>query len=311
MARITNLPDLKYKPFGGAFCTHDVDLCASRDLIIRNFTEKNNYLADNAEEIKRTYLSTYKTWMFSSFRNIKGFEDFSEACFTNGTTHTFSHFYIRYKDKRFRIFKGEYFFHQMMKGLYFQNQFAWLDEDVLRPGDAVIISVPFSETGNVPDSLESILQQCDELEIPVLLDMAYLNLAVDLEIDLTHTCIKYISSSLSKVFPVDVHRIGIRLQRQKDEDQVYVINEYHYNYINILSAYLGLHLMSSYSSNYLFNKYRESQLKLCEKLNLTPSSCVYFGIDFNNQYPEYNRGGNSNRLSFSRIWDGRCSFDFT
>jgi len=310
MARITNLPDLKYKPFGGAFCTHDVDLCASRDSIIRNFTEKNNYLMECAEDIKSAYLSTYKNWMFSAFNNITGFEDFSEACFTNGTTQTFDHFYIRYKDKRFRIFKGEYFYHQMMRGLYFQDQFAWLDEDTLRAGDAVVISVPFSETGNVPDSLESILQQCDKLDIPVLLDMAYLNLAVDLEIDLTHPCIKYISSSLSKAFPVDVHRIGIRLQRQKDEDQLYVHNEYNYNYINLLSAYLGLNLMSTYSSDYLFNKYRESQLLFCDKLNVTPSSCVYFGIDYNNQYPEYNRGGTSNRLSFSRIWDGRLTFDF-
>ena len=30
-----------------------------------------------------------------------------------------------------------------------------------------------------------------------------------------------------------------------------------------------------------------------------------FGIDKLNQYPQYNRGNDTNRLCFSRIWDGR------
>ena len=44
---------------------------------------------------------------------------------------------------------------------------------------------------------------------------------------------------------------------------------------------------------------------MCKKLDVDPSPCVYFGIDKKNQYQEYKRGGDTARLCFSRVWDGR------
>ena len=154
------------------------------------------------------------------------------------------------------------------------------------------------------------LDQCDQLDIPVMLDLAYLNLtdvsAFPYNIDFARPCIKYVVSSLSKVFPVEHLRIGIRLQKNIDEDQLYVVNETHYNYINRLSAFVGHGLMQQFSPSYMFNKYRSMQIDSCNKMNLNVSPCFIFGIDQNNQYPEYNRGGTTNRLCFSRVWDGRA-----
>ena len=92
--RYTNLPDNKNKIYGGAYSVHDQELCAYRDLIINNFTLKNNYSVENAEKIKSDFVDTYKTWMFST-HNMKGAGQFSEACFTNGTTESFYQFYLR------------------------------------------------------------------------------------------------------------------------------------------------------------------------------------------------------------------------
>ena len=150
---------------------------------------------------------------------------------------------------------------------------------------------------------------CDEKNVPVMLDLAYINLAIDQQIDLTHKCIEYIVSSLSKVFPVELYRIGIRMQRKKFEDQLYVVNEKNYNYLNLLSAYVGTKLMEKYPADYIFKKYRDKQIFICNKLNLKPSPCVYFGIDQNKKFQEYNRGTTSNRLCFSRIWDGRMAYE--
>ena len=52
----------------------------------------------------------------------------------------------------------------------------------------------------MPDFLEEVLCQCDKLDVPVMLDFAYINIAKDLDIDVSHSCIKYIVSSLSKTF---------------------------------------------------------------------------------------------------------------
>ena len=196
-----------------------------------------------------------------------------------------------------------------MKGLWYKEKFAWLDEDDIKQNDIVLISIPFSDTGAVPDYLEKLLQECDKNDVPVMLDLAYVSLSVDQKIDLTHRCIEYVVSSLSKVFPVELYRIGIRIQRKKFEDQLYVINEKNHNYINILSAYVGTKLMQKYPADYIFNKYRQKQIETCDKLNVDVSPCVYFGIDRNKQYQEYNRGTDSNRLCFTRVWDGRMKED--
>ena len=197
----------------------------------------------------------------------------------------------------------------MMKALWYDNNFVWLEDEPIKEGDVVLLSVPFADTGAVPNALEKILCDCDRLKVPVMLDLAYINLAVDMSFDLSHPCIEYVVSSLSKVFPIENHRVGIRLQKEPFEDQIYVINEYNYNYINLLSAYLGTAMMKKFSADYVFNKYHEKQLAMCKKLDLVPSYCVYFGLDYTGRFKQYNRGGNGNRLCFSRIWDGRKEYE--
>lgn len=311
MAKYTNLPDNKNRIFGGAYSVHDTELMEARDSLIREFTAIDVDVTEIAERVKADFLSLYREWMFRTFR-FQHTDLYQHACFTQGTTESFAQFYIRYReDRRLRISRGEYFYHQMMKSLWYSDRFAWLDDDQLRPGDVVLISVPFADTGDIPHGLEQLLCECDRLEIPVMLDFAYLNLTVGSafphEIDLSHPCIMYVVSSLSKVFPVENLRIGIRLQKDFFEDQLYVINEKNYNYINLLSAYVGHGMMARFSPDYVFDKYRDQQLALCDQLGLEPSPCFNFGIDHQGRYPEYSRGGPTNRLCFSRIWDDRVT----
>lgn len=307
--RYTNLPNNRHRIYGGAYSVHDAELMAERDHLIRRFTTIDHDVTDVAERIKTDFLELYRDWMFRCF-DFTGVDLYQHACFTQGTTESFAQFYLRYRDQhRLRIKKGEYFYHQMMRSLWFSDRFAWLDEDDLRAGDVVLISVPFADTGGSHPDLDHVLDQCDLLGIPVMLDLAYLNLAVgsvfDQSIDLARPCIKYVVSSLSKVFPVENLRIGIRLQKELDEDQLYVINEKNYNYINLLSAYVGHGMMQRFAPDHVFNTYRPLQLELCQALDLAPSSCFVFGIDQHGRFPEYNRGGATNRLCFSRVWDGR------
>lgn len=311
MISYTQLPNNTTCQYGGAYSTRDSELTAARDMLIQEFVSVDTDLPEAAENIKIKFFNTYKTWLFSKF-NFKNTNLLAHACYTNGTIESFAYFYIRYRDgHRLRLKRCDYFYHQMMSKLWYSNNFAWLDEDKLRPGDVLLVSVPFSDTGDMPDQLNSLLDQCDQLDIPVMLDMAYLNLTdvsvFPYVIDFSRPCIKYVVSSLSKPFPVEHHRIGIRLQKEIDADQLYVVNEKNHNYINLLSAYVGTGLMTRFAPSYMFNKYRSLQLDFCAQLQITPSPCYIFGIDHNNQYPRYNRGGASNRLCFSRIWDGRVT----
>jgi hypothetical protein len=306
----TQLPDNKSKIYGGAWCIHDPLVVERRNELLQEFANINLSDKHLLQSIKAEYFNVYKEWMFKNF-NWKGIELYNEACLTQGTTESFAQFYLRFGGRRrLRLARGEYFYHQMMKNLWYSDNFMWLEDDEIREGDFVLISVPFSDTGDVPINLEEMLCECDRLSVPVMLDLAFINLTnsetLSQQINLEHPCIEYIVSSLSKVFPVEHFRIGIRLQKTKFEDQLYVINEDNYNYLNFCSAYIGKELMKSFSSRELFNKYRPLQLNICKELNVKPSPCYIFGIDENNQYPEYSRGNKTNRLCFSRIWDGRA-----
>ena len=65
--------------------------------------------------------------------------------------------------------------------------------------------------------------------------------------------------------------------------------------------------MITFPPAHICDKYKDGQDYYCRKYNVEPSPCVYFGIDKQNQYPTYNRGNDTNRLCFSRIWDGRMN----
>jgi len=301
----TGIKDLKKKPFGGAWSVHDSQVVEYRDQAIRQFLKDQSSL--NHDTVKNEYFQTFKEWMFST-HNVKGHEQYDQICYTHGTTETFSQFYIRYRNaKRLRIKKGDYFYHSMMQKLWYGSRFAWLDEDEIREGDVLAVSVPFSQTGDVPENLENILKECDNKSVPVLLDMAYLNIAKGLDINLNHSCIEYITSSLSKVFPLELSRVGIRLQRKKFEDQLYVINEDGYNYINLQNCYVATKLMQQFPADYIYDKYLPKQKQYCEELDIVPSKCVIFGLDYKEQHTQYKRRDDDKeaRLCFSRVWDGR------
>jgi len=301
----TGIKNLKTKPFGGAWSIHDELTVQYKNEAIKEFMRDEHLL--NHDKIKIDYFQKFKEWMFSSHK-ISGYQQYNEFCYTHGTTESFSHFYIRYRNvKRLRIKNGDYFYHSMMQKLWYKNNFAWLDDDDIKEGDVLVISVPFSQTGDVPENLENILTQCDEKSVPVMLDMAYLNIAINIEINLDHPCIEYITSSLSKVFPLELNRVGIRLQKKKFEDQLYVINEDGVNYINLQNCYVGKKLMEEFPADYIYKKYLPKQQDYCRDMDLLPSRCVIFGLDTNQQYTMYKRQDTDKiaRLCFSRVWDGR------
>lgn len=299
----TGIKNLKKKPFGGAYSIHDEETVRVKNEAIQKYIRDERSM--DPDKVKKEYLETFRHWMFST-HNVKGHEQYDQACYCHGTTEAFSQFYIRYRNaKRLRIKKGDYFYHSMMQKLWYGNNFAWLDDDEIREGDVLILSVPFAQTGDVPQDLETILSDCDVKSVPVFIDMAYLNIAHGMNINLDHPCIEYVASSLSKTFPVELNRVGIRLQKKKFEDQLYVINEDGYNYINLQNCYMSTQLMKNFPADYISKKYSDKQSQYCEQMDLTPSKCVIFGIDNENKYPEYKRLDDTARLCFSRVWDGR------
>lgn len=230
----------------------------------------------------------FSDWLYThSTNSIKGLEHF-EPDISQGATQGFDSFYLRHQQKRITFFQGEYFYHPLTAQYLNLPSKCISSIAELKFGDVLAISVPFCDTGNSVDDLESILYHCDLHNIPVLLDCAYWTISSGIHLNLNHECIDTVMFSLSKTFPVAHARIGMRYTRvgmidgQKLHSQI--------NYSNRLSATIGQYIISNFESDYIVRKYQPVQHRICNALTITPSQSVIFA-DGDSSWQEFGRKG--------------------
>ena len=285
------LPHHKDKPFGSAGPIPDAELLA---YIQETCSRSAAWLLD--EDIHHRFVDTYREWILTNQTNhFKAFDSFAHGVCMQGTTESFDKFYLFNSHRRFRCFSGEYMYHK----LAWRNGFFWkyLEDDELGENDAVVISLPFADTGDKHVLYDSLMKQCIKLGVPVLVDCAYFGICKDVEFDLSYKCITDVTFSLSKTFPVAYARIGMSYSRKDTDDTLFVYGKIHYN--NKIGANLGIKYLNQFSPDYISNKYGDKQQEFCNILGVRPSKTVLFGIG-GSEWKEYNRGGITNRLSFHK-----------
>jgi hypothetical protein len=294
MSKWNEMLKLKSLPYGSIYPVSNPDIEQEvRDIICQ--VSQEGCLDDI--EIHNKFLDEYKNWIQSSSNNqIKGLDLFPAAVFSNGTTEAFDKFYLKHSRRRLRYFRGEYMYHTAIGKHYFK-EVEYIDDSPIHSDDVVVMSFPFANTGDEHINYKDVLLQCNIKQVPVLIDCAYINIAGGLTFDFNYDCIEEIVFSLSKAFPVGHLRIGMRLTRYDNDDPLFVYNKN--KYINRLGATVGLKLIERYSADYNFNTYRQVQLEFCKILGVSPSSTVVFGTS--DKFSEYNRGGDVNRLCFSKF----------
>jgi hypothetical protein len=230
-----------------------------------NFTEYSNL---------KVFTNEFSHWLNSS-TNIDGLEQL-EPDFSSGTTQSFDSFYYRHRHRRFRCFVGEYFYH-LKSWIATNTNWSFItDNDPLAPNDALILSLPFCDTGNLYENYQNVLDECEKLKIPVLIDCCYYTLTDNTKLNFKFKCIDTVAFSLSKSFPVAHLRIGVRYTSSKIEDGQKLHDKINYN--NVFSAYIGLEIIKHFPSNFLYNKYHQQQTKVCDFFNIEPSQSVIFAV---------------------------------
>lgn len=287
------VPHHKDKPFGGAGPVEDP--------VVKAFIKENFVLDLDNADTPEIFIQDYRVWIQSScYNSWQGLDEFNYAVQTQGTTEAFDKFYLRNHQRRFRCFRGEYMYHQLTWRYAWPDQWKFIEDADLDANDAVVLSYPFADTGGKHSQHDWLLDECDRLGIPVLLDSAYFGVCYKLSFDVRHPCITDIAFSLSKTFPVAHARIGMRLTRIDDDDPGFVLQKS--GYINRIAAQLGLMLIREYTPDFVCNRYRLTQKMFCEQLGVAESHSVLFGIG-DVSWQHYNRGTDTNRLSFHRYLD--------
>jgi len=235
----------------------------------------------------------YVRWIMSGQNTtVLGLERFDMAL-TDGVTGAFADFTHAYPDKELVVFKGEYPYHRDTGATVITNI------EQLKHGQRLILSVPFAASGNSPKQYREILERCNELQIPLFLDMAYFGAAKLGLINVDHTCIKFVAFSLSKTFATGKCRIGICFYRNINVGPMQLLNQY--RYVNHVSINMHYQILENFTPDYLFNKYRKRQLKIANDLNINASDTVFLCTTHDKKYNGFSRAGIINRIGIADL----------
>lgn len=249
----------------------------------RNICKENTDCSKEYEEV-------YRTWITNTKNNtVNGLDLFENSVFSHGTTESFDKFYTRHRNRTVRVLAGEYAYHR-----YAVNCSVGTIDDIT-VNDCVIVSVPFADSGTI-HLYHTLMQRCTELSVPVLVDCCWFGMCSGFDFDFTYPCIEDVVFSLSKTFPVNKLRIGCRFSKSYI-DGLTVYKEHEYT--NFYLQHIALDLFAHFDSDYMYNKYRDSQLELCKQLAVTPSPVVSLAWGEGEKWSYLNRGGPFNRLCLS------------
>jgi len=207
---------------------------------------------------------------------LSNFDLFTYIGFSAGTQESFINYYLVNNKKRFRVFKGDYWWHM---DIWTKTKLDWayIEDDDIRHGDVCICSCPFALIGEVHPQFNWLISECNKKNVDLLVDFIYLPNSINaVDIDLSAECIKEITFSFSKTFPVQCAKIAVRMRKEKPNDPMQMSNDE--NICNRLSAGLAHSIIKQFPIDYMVNKYRTKQLYWCTKLGLKPTKVVHFGL---------------------------------
>lgn len=228
---------------------------------------KNNWFEQSQKPVKmQDFVPLANEWFKSSrYLNILGWDQYPCVDFTLGCTH-FIESTAGAHNWNIQILPDDYSVYTFM-GI---NQTL---PGNLKPGVPLMISLPQWKYVDLRSDWNTILNECESKNIDIHLDGAWLTVARDIELDLSHPNIKSFAMSFSK-YSADWNRCGIRWSRQRRMDSITMLNHYYYGtYENIVSA--GKHLVDSIPRDYGWDKYGNAHQEICKKLGLKTTKMIH------------------------------------
>ena len=241
--------------------------------------------------VQEEYLEYYPKWIESSEScSVKGLDTFPYRFVSLGVTQTLDWFHLECARNgwRMRLLRGEYPYN---RDVFDFDEF--IDDEPLAKGDAVIISVPFSASGDLHPRYEEIMETCTKLDIPVMIDCAWFGTCYDLHWSLEYDCIKVVAFSTTKGLQTGNWRSGICFSKW-NHGSLAVQTEWHHGIH--MNTYVSLLLMKQFSPDYTPNLYRESQKEVCKYFGLQPSKTIHIATG-DDQWDYFSRDDAYNRIN--------------
>jgi len=224
----------------------------------------------------KDYVSIYTNWLESSTHNTIDLKDFAYASFSYGTTTAFAEFVGRHNKRTVRFSKDDFLLSKILCTSY-SIDYKHIEDGEIQKNDCVILSLPFSGNGTVLPALNSLLDACDNLDVPVMIDGAYFGIGKDIEYPLQRKCIREFTTSHSKNFGLQNLRLGIRYSKDFVDDALHVPVSMG-DCFNKLGAFVAVEIMKRYSADWIIDKYWQKYLNICDDHGLLPTNTVTLAL---------------------------------
>jgi len=205
----------------------------------------------------------------TKLNSINGWEQFPCKDIILGCTHFIESLLIKYGNS-IQVLPDEYAYYRFM-GI------PATQPEELVPNVPLIVSLPSWKYADLRPDWQTVLTICEKRNIDIHVDMAWMTVAKNIEIDLAHPCIKSFAMSLSK-YSMEWNRIGIRWSKQRTMDSVTIFNHYQ-GQANHNQISCGSYIMNNLDRDYGWNTYHKRHIDVCREHSLRPSKIIHVAHD--------------------------------
>jgi len=229
---------------------------------------------NDPDKLWEDFKNKFHNWIIESKLNSAyGLDAFTDRDIITGVTQFIDDIYQT--KQNVKVLPNEYKYHQRL----YNNKNTLENYYDLKPGDNLIISLPFPAYGDIHPDMDKILDWCFERDVNVHVDACWWGCSRDLEFNFDYPAIKSIGFSLSKALGLGANRIGVRYCRDRWTGPVSLHNDF--NMCNQALVWLGTKFIDRFGSDFWWNKYRNTYYKICKEFDLTPTKAVHIAYDNN------------------------------
>ena len=239
---------------------------------IGDITKSGDNFGDDPDTLWQDFKDKFHAWLLDSkLNNAKNLDKFPDRDIITGVTQYIDDIY---QAKKFvKVLPNEYKYHWRLYGDVNTVESYYH----LKPGNNLILSLPFPAYGDLHPDTDKILTWCHESAVDVHIDACWWGCSKDLEFDFDHPAIKSIGFSLSKALGLGANRIGVRYCRKRWNGPVSIQNDF--NMCNQALVWMGTKFIDKFGSDFWWNKYGDTYKKICKELELTPTKAIHVAFD--------------------------------
>tara|TARA_S200002703_G_C3786500_1_gene242519 strand:- start:871 stop:1719 length:849 start_codon:yes stop_codon:yes gene_type:complete len=209
----------------------------------------------------------------TKINNLSGYEPFKHQEVVIGVTQHIDNLVMKHGLENLQILEHDYKYHWRLNQ---HIKYAKLGN--LKPNSHMILGMPFPGHCCKHNDMDQIISECNEKNISLHLDCAWINCAKDIEFNFDQECIKSFAMSFSKAYGLGWNRVGIRWSRQIDPtDSITIFNQH--NMFNTSLIKIAYHYAKHFDIDYLWNKYEQAYKKICKDTLTMPTNTVWLGKD--------------------------------